>query len=202
MVVSTTKQGVLFLDPNELPVDALLEAHHYLGPAARGVVYRDEHGVMIFANPNSRRLPHDRWLELIRWCIIGGQGAGTRQWGKAQRWLRENYPHVTTIVSYSDPSVGHTGALYRACNWRWAPTWHRLRTPPTGNGDWGNNKQAAKDRWVALLLPDPDRERLLTVEDEALMKRIPWASYREPKWHGRRARGGGGDYKRWLSWPT
>ena len=44
-----------------------------------------------------------------------------------------------------------------------------------------------------------EREMLLSVEDEALMRRIPWASYREPKWHGARATGGGGDYKRWLA---
>jgi hypothetical protein len=197
---SVERQAALFDDPNELPANVILATLHYLGPADRGDFYRDEDGVMVFANPNSRRLPYDRWLELIRWCITGGPGAGTRQWAKAQRWLRERYPLVTTVVSYSDPSVGHTGALYRACNWRWAPTWHRLRTPPTGNGDWGNNKQAAKDRWVALLQPDPEREALLSVEDESLMRRIPWASYREPKWNGARATGGGGDYKRWLAY--
>ena len=37
---------------------------------------------------------------------------------------------VSTVVSYSDPSAGHTGSLYRACNWIWAPTWLRLRPPP------------------------------------------------------------------------
>lgn len=194
------KQAALFDDPAVLPVNTLLTALHYLGPIDRGEVYRDGDGVLVFGHPTSRRLPNDRWLELIRWCITGGPNAGSRQWAAAHRWLRERYPHVTTVISYSDPSVGHTGALYRASNWLWAPTWHRLRTPPTGNGAWTTRAvEAAKDRWVFVLGPDPDRESLLSVEDEALMRRIPWASYREPTWHGGRPRGGGGDYKRWIA---
>lgn len=198
-MIAKPEQVALFDDPAELPVNVLLATRHYLGPVDRGDAYRDQYGVMVFGNPNSRRLPHDRWLELLRWCVTGEPGSGTRQWAQATRWLRKEYPHITTVVSYSDPSVGHNGALYRASNWRWAPTWHRLRTPPTGNGDWGTGAQAAKDRWVFLLLPDAEREELLAVEDEALMKRMPWASYTEPRWRRGHAVGGGGDYKRWLA---
>lgn len=104
--------------------------------------------------------------------------------------------HVTTIVSYSDPSAGHDGALYRACNWLWAPTWQRLRPPPTGNGNWGSGAQAVKDRWVFLLRPDLGREEVLRLKDSALERAMPWASYREPKWRGASHRGGGGDYGR------
>ena len=152
---------------------------------------------MVFSNPSSRRLPHDRWLELTRWCITSAEkNAGSRQWAAAVRWLREHRSEVTTVVSYSDPSQGHTGALYRACNWLWAPTWHRLRPPPTGNGTWGKKKgQAVKDRWVFVLRGDPDRAGLLTVNDAALKRKMPWAEFREPKKRER----GGGDFKRWLT---
>src|SRR5262245_32974721 len=103
----------------------LLARYHYLGPIHRGRVYRDDAGVMVFANPSSRRLPQDRWLELMRWCIVSDvENAGSQQWARVRRWLIETYSAVTTIVSYSDPSAGHTGALYRACGWLWAPTWH------------------------------------------------------------------------------
>jgi hypothetical protein len=95
-------QGVLFTDLSAIPVDALLTAHHYLGPANRGEVYGDEHGVMVFANPSSRNLPQDRWLELVRWCLVDGRGS--QQWHAARDWLRASYPHVTTVVSYSDPN--------------------------------------------------------------------------------------------------
>lgn len=97
---------------------------------------------------------------------------------------------MTTVVSYSDPSVGHTGALYRASNWHWAPTWHRLRTPPSGNGKWrpGGKVEAVKDRWIFCLQPDADRERILAIKDAALARRYPWAQYID---------GRGADYKRW-----
>lgn len=195
------RQLVLDLAPDELPTPALLTGHHYLGSARRGYEYRDEFGVIVFVNPASRRLPHDRWVELSRWCIIGGPNAGSRQWARARRWIIQQVPGVTTVVSYSDPSVGHTGALYRACNWLWAPTWLRLRPPPTGNGSWGIEGQIApvKDRWVFLLAEDAERENLLRFDEVKRRTGMPWAMYREPKW--RRGRPllhtGGGDYRRW-----
>lgn len=169
--------------------DATLGAHHYLGPTRRGLAYRDEAGLIVLAPPTGRRLPDD-WLEITRWCIIDrSKNAGTRQWGRFIRALRESGTDATTIVSYSDPSAGHDGALYRACNWWWAPTWHRLRPPPTGNGSWTEGKQeAVKDRWVFPLLPDPRRPALLVAQDEAILRKWPWARYKEP---------GGADYKRW-----
>jgi hypothetical protein len=174
-----------------LSVAEVLRRHHYLGPISRGVSYRDEYGVMVFANPSSRRLPQRAWFELVRWCIVSDvKNAGSRQWKAATSWLRNHYA-VTTVVSYSDPSAGHTGALYRACNWLWAPTWHRLREPPTGNGSWtAGKRQRAKDQWVFCLRPDESRERLLLIRDDSVRRAMPWAQYRE---------GSGGDFKRWLA---
>lgn len=179
------------VDLSALTDNEILTQWHYLGPIRRGFVYRDEFGVVVLANPSSRRLPSDTWLELVRWCLFGGKNGGSQQWSRLKRYLLETRPDVTTVVSYSDPSVGHTGALYRACNWQWAPTWHRLRTPPTGNGRWaaGGKIEAVKDRWVFPLRPDPQREGLLRVNDEGLLRKFPWASYAE---------GRGGDFKRWL----
>jgi hypothetical protein len=76
--------------------------------------------------------------------------------------------HVTTLVSYSDPSRGHTGALYRACNWEWWPTWHRLSPPPTGNGRWTADSgiESVKDRWVFPVRGDSRRRNLLTVDPD------------------------------------
>jgi hypothetical protein len=179
-------------------VAELLNAKHYLGAARRGFAWHDDFGAMVFANPSSRRLPHKTWLELIRWCITGGPNAGSQQWAAFSRYALAKLPHVTTVVSYSDPSQGHTGALYRACNWLWAPTWHRLRPPPTGNGEWVDGTiQSVKDRWIYPLRPDPERETILAVDDSGLRKRYPWASYTEPRWRGARRTGGGGDYHRW-----
>jgi hypothetical protein len=155
-------------------VAAFLEARHYLGPVARGFAWSDEWGVLVLAKPTARRLPQDgTWLELVRWCLLGLKNGGSRQWKRTARSLRREQPGVTTVVSYSDPCQGHTGALYKASGWTWAPTWHRLRPPPSGNGNWGGKgKQSVKDRWVYPLRADSRRDEILRVKDEAIMKRL------------------------------
>jgi hypothetical protein len=180
-------------------IAGLLDQNHYLGAAKRGIAWSDEFGVLVLAKPTSRTLPKDgTWLELTRWCLSGEKNGGSQQWARVQRWIYENHPEVTTIVSYSDPSVGHTGALYRACNWLWAPTWLRLRPPPSGNGSWQRGKvESVKDRWVFPLRPDAGRWTVLQVNDSALKKTMPEAEYRDPKIkRGRVVRGtGGGAYQ-------
>lgn len=180
----------------------MLAEHHYLGPCRRGkAAYQDQHGCIVLAAPASRSLPRD-WLELSRWCIVDrARNAGSRQWA-ALRACLVRARACTTVVSYSDPTAGHDGALYRACGWVWAPVWHRLRPPPSGLGSWdGVKRQAVKDRWVACLLPDDRRVDVLTPNDSAIMRRYPWMAWREP----RTKRGvcipndGGCDRKRWLS---
>ena len=69
----------------ELSPNQFLTRYHYLGPITRGDVYRDARGVMVFANPSSRRLPQQRWLELVRWCIVCG--LGSEQWKDARAWV-------------------------------------------------------------------------------------------------------------------
>jgi hypothetical protein len=168
-------------------VCGILVENHYLGAIDRGTAWQDEAGIIIVTAPTSRRIPAS-WLELARWCITNREkNSGSKQWARFVRALRKVRPDVTTIVSYSDPSVGHDGALYRACNWWWAPTWHRLRPPPSGNGAWGpDDAQSVKDRWIFPLAPDANREAVLLAKDDAILKRLPWAAYQEP---------GGADYR-------
>lgn len=147
-------------------VNPVLEEHHYLGAARRGWGWVDSRGVAVLSNPSSRRLPQHRWQELTRWCLVRGmKNDGSKMWSNIARWMKANMPWVTTVVSYSDPSVGHTGALYKASNWVWAPTWHRLRPPPSGNGSWdGRTVQSVKDRWVYVLRRDDERAEILRVK--------------------------------------
>jgi hypothetical protein len=153
---------------------------HYLGASSRGVAWQDEFGVIIVAAPTARHLPQN-WLELVRWCLIRGEkNDGSRQWATFVRALKKVNSQATTIISYSDPSQGHNGALYRACNWWWAPTWHRLRPPPTGNGSWADKKESVKDRWIFPLRPDACRITILKVKDESILRRWPKLEYREP----------------------
>jgi hypothetical protein len=150
--------GVIWRAGSLSEANALLSVAHYLGTvsAARYVfvgIWADRiTAAQVWRWPTARHLPSDgSWLELSRWCLTpeAGLNAGSRMHAFSVRWLRAHAPEVTTLVSYSDPSQGHTGALYKACNWEWAPTWHRLKPPPTGNGSWGGGKvQSVKDRWI------------------------------------------------------
>lgn len=183
--MSLSQAHTLALSDNPLVpignVAEFLQINHYLGPAGRGFAWSDEFGVLVLANPTTRRLPQDTWLELTRWCLLGQPNSGSQQWGRVARFLKTEMRHITTVVSYSDPSAGHTGTLYKACNWIWAPTWHRLRPPPTGNGSWTEGEpQSVKDRWIYPLRPDQRRCSLLTINDESLVRR-GFVGYIEPK---------------------
>lgn len=162
-------------------VGEILRERHYLGPIGRGLAWQDDLGVIVVASPTARHIPGN-WLEITRWCILErGGNHGSTMWGRFVKALRKARPDVTTLVSYSDPAVGHTGALYRACNWLWAPTWHRLRPPPSGNGAWSTGEQSSvKDRWVFPLRPDAARASVLKVKDDSILARLPWALYQEP----------------------
>jgi hypothetical protein len=169
----------------------VLAENHYLGPIRRGTAWQDEFGVIVVSSPTARKIPSD-WLELSRWCLVRhDKHDGSKQWSAFVASLKKLRPDVSTIVSYSDPSRGHTGALYRACNWWWAPTWLRLRPPPSGHGAWSPNKpQSVKDRWVFPLRRDRRRRQCLVAQDAAVLRRWPWAEYKEP---------GGVSYKRFVS---
>lgn len=185
--------------------NALLARAHYLGPSRGGrlVVGGWADGELVAAqvwrHPTARGLPADGTVaELSRWCLTpaAGPNAGSRMHKIAVALIRGHLPDVAALVSYSDPSAGHGGALYRACNWRWAPTWHRLRPPPTGLGSWdGSTRQEVKDRWVfpmrrrlpdhvldAFKLDDVAALRRYRLTDEWQITRrwpalIPWDTY-------------------------
>lgn len=178
---------MIFREGTLAEANPLLSAAHYLGPvggAVRLVIVGEREceivAAMVWKRPTSRRLPSDgSWLELSRWCLTpaAGKNAGSRMHAATVKLLRGRA--ISTLISYSDPSAGHTGALYRACNWRWAPTWHRLRPPPTGNGAWiARSPQAVKDRWYFELAPDPRRAELLAVQDESIVRKLGPGPYR------------------------
>lgn len=203
MIATVELPSTLFAEADEsvtwraaslIEANALLGGHHYLGPAHRaahvlgGFAAGRVVAAQIWSSPTSRRLPSDgSWLELARWCLTpeAGQYAGSRLHRFAVAYLRQHAPKATTLVSYSDPSVGHTGALYRACNWRWAPTWHRLRPPPTGQGNWGTGQQAVKDRWIFDLAPDARRDSVLLVNDPPAIRGFRPVAKHEAAWLAR-----------------
>jgi len=196
-------QGWLFPPTGEVGLviaNEILERRHYLGAVSRGRAWIDSDGVIVVCSPTSRLLP-EAWLEVSRWCLFGNRNGGSKQWARVRKWIAKEWSNCSTIVSYSDPSQGHTGSLYRSCGWLWAPTWHRLRPPPSGNGNWGSGQQGVKDRWVYVLREDPHRANALAVRDPCLVRKMPWCVYKEPAWKRRRAvpGTGGGEWRRWSA---
>lgn len=78
-------------------------------------------GGIVFALPpreTAKRYGGVTW-ELARLWIEDGVPTNAESWliAQAVRHIRKTRPEVQTLVSYADPSVGHTGQVYKAANW-------------------------------------------------------------------------------------
>ena len=58
-------------------------------------------------------------LELKRLWVAESEGKNTESFflGQTFAWLKKNDPKIKVLLSYSDPSHGHTGVIYQATNW-------------------------------------------------------------------------------------
>lgn len=59
-------------------------------------------------------------LELRRLVLLDecGRNSESRVIGYCIRWIKKNLPDVKVIVSYADPTFGHTGVIYKASNFK------------------------------------------------------------------------------------
>ena len=79
-------------------------------------------GVIVFALPPRETATRYRvsvaW-ELARLYIMDSEPFNSETWfmAKAIKWVRSTFPAVQVLVSYADPSAGHTGVIYKAANW-------------------------------------------------------------------------------------
>jgi len=57
--------------------------------------------------------------EMARLWIADDVPRNGESWLIAQsiKYIKRERPDVTTLVTYADPSVGHSGTVYRASNW-------------------------------------------------------------------------------------
>ena len=102
---------------------------HYLGkkPAIILLCLVMEHqsvpvGCIIYSAPSretSIRYGGLTW-ELARLYIVDAVPCNAETWliAKSIRHIKRTRRDVKFLVSYADPSVGHTGLIYRAANWR------------------------------------------------------------------------------------
>lgn len=78
-------------------------------------------GVIVFALPpreTAKRYGGITW-ELARLWLDDSvpTNAETYLIGRAIRYIKRNHAEVRCLVSYADPSAGHSGIIYKAANW-------------------------------------------------------------------------------------
>jgi hypothetical protein len=79
-------------------------------------------GTIVFALPpreTAKRYKVGVAWELARLFVEDGTPKNTETWfmSRAITFLHHAHPEVELLISYADPSVGHTGTIYRAGNW-------------------------------------------------------------------------------------
>lgn len=83
--------------------------------------YYEPIGCIVFALPpreTMKRYGGETW-ELARLWLDDAvpQNGETYLIAQAIKYIRRHHPTIGTLVSYADPSVGHSGTIYRAANW-------------------------------------------------------------------------------------
>lgn len=79
-------------------------------------------GVIVFALPpreTAQRYGGVTW-ELARLWIEDRIPRNAESWliGRAIKYIRANHQQVRFLVSYADPTFGHSGGIYKASNWK------------------------------------------------------------------------------------
>lgn len=137
---------------------AWIKERHYLKSTPPGFVFviefmdgRTRVGAMQLGRPCSKSLDQDRILELNRMYFVDEAPKNTESQalGMMRRFVRTWYPNIRLLLSYSDPSAGHSGRIYEADGWaRFGRTTSKSgygwRSRPNRKDD----PVTPKDRWV------------------------------------------------------
>lgn len=156
---TSAKQLIVKVIHNEW-LDRWIAERHYLGytpPGARLrlAVYHDGQcvGGMLWGRPAARHYDQFSTLELTRMFLddVCPRNSESRCLGQATKIIRKQLPEVETLLSYSDPSYGHKGTIYKAAGWK--------QSGETEGGAWNdrngkgrmNVATGAKVRWKLAL---------------------------------------------------
>lgn len=58
--------------------------------------------------------------ELARLYLLDNIPKNAETWliGKSVKYIKKNHKEVQHLISYADPSAGHSGTIYKAANWK------------------------------------------------------------------------------------
>lgn len=136
-----------------------IKQKHYLRSAPPGFVAaleflegRERIGGMLIGRPAARTYGEEI-LELTRMFFVDEAPKNTESAALAmmRSWIRKWLPSIRLLISYSDPSQGHTGMIYKADGWaRFGKTEARH-----GQSGWASRQgrkmqetYCSKTRWV------------------------------------------------------
>lgn len=79
-------------------------------------------GCVVYSSPPrevEKRYGGKVW-ELSRLYLLDDIPKNAETWliGQSVKWIKRNHKDVGYLVSYADPSAGHSGTIYKAANWR------------------------------------------------------------------------------------
>jgi intein-encoded DNA endonuclease-like protein len=103
----------------------IIRYEHYIGtiPAHKFILVGHKHniitGIAIFGRGGNKNLPQNCW-ELIRLCVpyYVIRPYTIDFLNKCIHYIKNNYVNINKIIAYSDPNVGHDGAIYRMAGWK------------------------------------------------------------------------------------
>lgn len=110
---------------NWVSIGVLILQYHYLHRMPAGIIQCfaliDENGITpvgaaVFTN--GKESLADTYIEFARLWVDDKCPRNTESYFVAycMKYLHEHYPQFKGVVTWADPMVGHTGTLYRACN--------------------------------------------------------------------------------------
>lgn len=125
---------------NSSKANKFTEVYHYSGTGFKKAilnlgVFRKEDNLLVgvlqwgCSYQNNIRLdryvkePIDKaeYLELNRFCMADSEGKNAESQGISLgiKWIKQNWPHIRLLVSYSGRKEGNYGYIYQATNWEY-----------------------------------------------------------------------------------
>jgi hypothetical protein len=131
-------------------------------------------GCVIYSAPPreaDKRYNGKTW-ELARLYLLDEIPRNAESWliGKSVRYINTHFPGVDVLLSYADPSAGHTGTIYSASNWeRDGRTDDERKSPRC---DYVDNRTGKKYGRKGNMPPDADVVRVPRVSKHRFYLRL------------------------------
>jgi hypothetical protein len=125
---SSWRRSCLICKCSIIQVDKFIKAHYLKKRPAIVllclVAKRDgtQIGCVVYSAPPlqaDKRYGGKVW-ELSRLYLLDEIPRNAETWliGQSVKYIKQNHPEVEYLLSYADPSAGHSGTIYRAANWQ------------------------------------------------------------------------------------